>query len=216
MKIVCIADLQGNCRDVTPDLLPKGDMLLIGGDLAGWGSLEELEEVNDWLGTLDYKYKVIVAGNHDQALRTTDGHKLFTNATYLENELVEIEGLRIFGSPANEMNQYRYNGDWAFCDPAFIELSAVLLPEDVDIFLTHGPVYGFVDKVRSGNSVGSREMRSAVLKKKPKYVVCGHIHEAHGIEEYFGTTFVNAAICNERNQMIKDGKLYFEPIVIEL
>lgn len=216
MKIIAIADLQGLCKQVTPDMLPGGDMLLIAGDLAGWGTKQELEEVNEWLGTLDYEHKVIVAGNHDQYLSNTYGQSLFTNATYLENETVEIEGIKIYGSPMNEMNELRFSYVWGFCDPAYIEEAAHLIPKDIDILLTHGPAYGFLDKLKDGRSVGSKVLRDAIIAKKPKYHIFGHIHESHGIEQFNDTTFVNAAICSERNQMLKDGKLFFEPIVIEI
>ena len=33
---------------------------------------------------------------------------------------------------------------------------------------------------------------------KPKYHIFGHIHEANGIEETNGVTFINASTCNLR------------------
>lgn len=217
ITVVCIADLQGMCYEVEPEQLPKGDILLIAGDLAGWGTMQEINDVNDWLGSLDYKHKIVIAGNHDQYLARADGHKVFTNATYIQDELVEVMGLKIYGTPLNEMNQYRLYNDWAFCHPTYLAEAAAKIPADLDILLTHGPAYGFVDRVAHGLNVGSKELRDAVLKKKPRYVVCGHIHEAHGIEEHFDTTFVNAALCSNRNVMLKDdGSLFYEPIVLNI
>jgi len=219
LRIVCIADLQALSLQIKPELLPKGDILLIGGDLAGWGSIRELEECNTWLGTLkQYKHKVIVAGNHDQEIRDIDGHHLFTNATYLQDELVTVEGLKIYGSPANEMNELRLYWDWAFCDPDYLKKVAKEIPEGLDVLLTHGPPYGILDwAMLSDSAVGSKDLLDAVRQKKPKYHVFGHIHESHGIIEKDGTTFINAAICDSNNTMFKkDGSLYYDPIVIEI
>ena len=48
------------------------------------------------------------------------------------------------------------------------------------ILITHNPPYGYVDKVYSGKHVGSIVLLNAIKKYKPKYVFCGHIHEAKG------------------------------------
>ena len=218
MKIICIADLQGQCESILPEMLPKGDMLLIAGDLASWGTKKELETVNKWLGTLSYKYKIVVAGNHDQALEKEDGHKLFTNAIYLQDELVEIEGLRIYGSPVNEMNELRLNYSWGFCDPKYIIEATEKISENLDILLTHGGPMGILDKInRNGKQVGSPELLRAVLKKKPLFHIFGHIHESYGILGKDKTEFINAAIMNERNELFQEnGELMHQPIVINI
>ncbi len=218
MRIVCIADLQGMCKQIKLNWIPDGDMLLVAGDLAGGGTIKELEDVNKWLGKLPHKYKVIVAGNHDQHIRDIDGHTLFTNATYLQDELVEIEGIKIYGSPANEMNELKWYG-WAFCEPKYLKQVAKAIPEGLDILLTHGGPYGILDELKmSRQSCGSRDLLDAVIEKEPKYHVFGHIHEAHGTKTVGKTTFINAALPSERNQMRKAdrGSLYFDPIIIEI
>jgi len=219
-KVVCISDLQNLCNEIKSEMLPDGDLLLVAGDLGGWGTKEELVGINNWFGKISHKYKKIIciAGNHDECLMELDGHKILTNCTYLQDELIEVEGLRIYGTPASEMNELRQYGRFiAFCDPAYLEKVANDIPPDLDILLAHGPCYGILDKLVDGRSVGNKYMRQAVLLKKPKYFVCGHIHESHGQEEVFGTTFINAALCSEVNQMLlSNGDLYFQPIVIEL
>ena len=46
------------------------------------------------------------------------------------------------------------------------------------IWASHGPVYHTVcDRIRSGDHVGSKAMRNAMLACPPKLIVSGHIHE---------------------------------------
>jgi predicted phosphohydrolase len=55
------------------------------------------------LGTLKHKHKIVIGGNHDYFLSYFDQEtiqkKYITNATYLLNSTIEIEGIKIFGIP---------------------------------------------------------------------------------------------------------------------
>lgn len=76
-------------------------MLVHAGDSLGQGTLENIEELNDWLGTLPHRHKIVIAGNHDWAFQETPdlARQALTNAIYLENSGVEIEGIRFWGIP---------------------------------------------------------------------------------------------------------------------
>jgi len=57
------------------------------------------------------------------------------------------------------------------------------------IMVTHEhPTGSIIDKMIPDS--GSQSIRDAVDKFKPDFVLCGHIHEAAGIEEKIGTTTV--------------------------
>lgn len=45
--------------------LPKGDILIHTGDFTYSGGLKEIESFSDWLGTLDFKHKIVISGNHE-------------------------------------------------------------------------------------------------------------------------------------------------------
>lgn len=62
-------------------------------------------------------------------------------AIYLEHDLVEVEGLRIFGSPYTKKysrGAFQYNK----FDDALVWNS---LPENIDILITHEPPFGILD-----------------------------------------------------------------------
>ena len=53
-----------------------------------------------------------------------------------------------------------------------------LIPEDVDVPITHGPPLGFGDLTCTGVRAGCVELLHSVQKRiRPKYHVYGHIHE---------------------------------------
>jgi len=70
----------------------------------------------------------------------------------------------------------------------------------VDVLLTHIPPYGVLDKVSSsfvpeswkGKHAGSKLVLDYIKKKKPKLVICGHIHEAKGEKMIGQTRVINA------------------------
>ena len=59
-------------------------------------------------------------------------------------------------------------------------LNDLLKENPNSILITHNPPYGLVDKAYNGKHVGSKIIRDAIKKHKPKLVLCGHIHEAKG------------------------------------
>ena len=76
----------------------------------------------------------------------------------------------------------------------------------IDILVTHGPVRGRVD----GN-MGCGDLAWRVENEiKPRAVVCGHIHHAHGMVEEGGITYVNAAICGKKGYKASQAAVRFE------
>ena len=51
------------------------------------------------------------------------------------------------------------------------------IPKDIDILLTHGPSYGRLDGAFHS---GCRYLAQAIEERRPRLVVCGHVHVGHG------------------------------------
>lgn len=63
IRVVCISDTH-NTRPV----LPPGDVLIHAGDLTENGSFDEMQAELRWLSDQPYRYKILIAGNHDVLL----------------------------------------------------------------------------------------------------------------------------------------------------
>jgi Icc-related predicted phosphoesterase len=109
------------------------------------GEKDCIKDFDDWLGTLPHKHKIVICGNHDLCFEDNpkEARKLMKNAHYLEDETIEIEGLKFYGSPW----QPEFH-NWAFNLNRGEEIKKKwdLIPNDTDVLITHGPPYGILDK----------------------------------------------------------------------
>lgn len=174
--------------------IPDGDVLIHAGDFSAHGSIDEQEAFDQFLGTLPHPHKIVIAGNHDWSLEGVEYPELwFQHATYLQDEAVTIEGIKFYGAP---WQPEFFN--WAFNLPRGEALREKwrLIPEDTDVLITHGPPYGILDRVESGDKVGCVDLMNAIERCKPKLHLFGHIHEQYGVKLRGETRFANASICD--------------------
>ncbi|MCP4439320.1 MAG: metallophosphoesterase [Aureispira sp.] len=208
MKIVAISDTHGQHHKLD---LPTGDVLIHAGDISKKGTLPQVKDFLHWFAQLDFQYKIFIAGNHDfyfEKAAVEDIQNLIPEGIiYLNDSGVEIEGIKIWGSPVQP-----WYHDWAFNRERGDEIKKHwdLIPDDIDILVTHGPVYGILDTTIRGERVGCKELLSVVQTIKPKTYICGHIHEHYGTHQTEDTLFINASILNLRY------KVTHKPVVFEL
>jgi Icc-related predicted phosphoesterase len=215
MRIVCISDTHNFHEQIA---VPDGDVLIHSGDATVNGTDIEVIEFLHWFSRLPHKCKIFVAGNHDWLFETDTRHArlLLADAkiTYLQDSSIEIDGLKIYRSPW----QPRFF-DWAFNLNRGHELAEkwAMIPDDVDVLITHGPPYGILDLVpRKGwdENTGCEELRKRVEKiaalGRLKLHVFGHIHCGYGVHEELDVKFVNASTCDEQYNPTQP------PIVVDL
>ncbi|KAI9665731.1 MAG: hypothetical protein M1821_003665 [Bathelium mastoideum] len=53
----------------------------------------------------------------------------------------------------------------------------------LDIVMTHGPAFNYLDRQFRGMNVGCPHLTRALMRTRPLLHCCGHIHEAHGAEK---------------------------------
>ena len=203
MKIVFISDTHGQHRKLKN--LPKADLIIHGGDVSKLGKAHEVEDFIHWFLRLDYAHKIFIAGNHDFYFEDYSPDfiqkKLTSNCHYLCNSGVEIEGVKIWGSPVTPTF---FN--WAFNVDRGKPIQKYwnMIPSDTDILLTHGPAGGILDRTTSNINAGCDNLLKTVNKVKPKFHLFGHIHEAYGKEKVKETTFVNGSLMNDDYNLVNN------------
>lgn len=206
MKICMVSDTHGSHDDV-PNI-PDGDMIIHCGDVSNVGRIEEICSFLRWFSELPHPFKIWTPGNHDWACETMGPlirSSMPKEINYLEDRGITIEGLNIYGTPAQPIFM-----DWAFNKtPEQLERYFSNIPENVDILITHCPPKNIMDNCRDGN-VGCEILMKHVERVSPKIHCFGHIHGGYGIKVHNGITYVNASLLDE-NYAVSN-----KPIIIKL
>lgn len=235
MIIDCISDLHG--------FYPKlegGDLLIVAGDLTAHDEVEEYIYFREWLSKQNYRKRIIVAGNHDNKLEldykfgsipfleiadylcdsdtefVLEYPKLEPCFSQKDEKIYKRKVLKIWGSPWTKTFEGMNPQCKAFTCETEEELAEkwALIPDDIDILITHSPPYGILDEVKevtkSGTktfNVGSKSLALKIgkMEKPPKLWVWGHIHESYGEDLPVRSKpckMLNASIMNERYEPV--------------
>ena len=206
------------------DLNPTGcDIALFAGDLQGYAccsgtkpSSERIARQNKWVKEVfipwcgkcpDVQF-VVVAGNNDEfVLETTNPLRNLpadSNIHYLQDSMIELYGLKIWGSPWVKPKTYRVGPLKPFERKAEDMRKAFApMPDDIDILVTHATpeVPGSRIAGDPQKKMGSEVLREMIEKKHPKVCVCGHIHAREHRPVMLGDTIVmNVSIIHNNRE----------------
>jgi len=200
LKILCISDTHDEHERLR---IQACDILIHSGDATSTGSHRRMVKFGAWLSAQPAKHIIFVPGNHDRIAE--ENWSLFKGCFdpavhLLNNDMVEIEGLKIWGCPytpafCNWAFQAE-DGDEDGRYPSLFHMTGRV--DEADIIVTHGPPKGILDITDEGESIGSRAMRKLVDRVQPKLYVCGHCHTSFGRMTGVHpsgkkTTFINAS-----------------------
>ena len=238
IKVIAISDLHGHLPKIKEDF----DLLLIGGDICpAWDHFYNfqhqwmMDKFLPWVMELPFKDSaskvVFIGGNHDIYLHyepKPNGEE-FSNIwgdlinpsggrlVYLEDdefvyESLDGETIKIYGTP-----WCKIFGHWWFMLPdEKLKLAYDLIPEDVDILLTHDQPSildcGIITQgAWAGTDASNKVLAEAIKEKKPKWVLSGHIHSSnHEVQEYEGTKLACVSIMDEAYDPT------YDPLVFEI
>ena len=137
------------------------------------------------------KPTVLVPGNSESDEELLQACRSWKTARVLHGTRVTLAEITFFGIgggiPITPFGPWSYD---------FSEDEAYDLLRDCPsggVLISHSPPMGMLDLSSDGRSLGSQAVRETVLSKKPKLVVCGHIHGSAGQIDRIGeTTVINA------------------------
>lgn len=213
MRLCFTSDFHGYLPQIE-----KCDMLFICGDICPvWN--HNIMYQKHWLETYFHKWLkeiqsinneikiVLVAGNHCSIFENAPQLIPKLPVYYLENSGIELNGMKIWGSPYSV--QF---GHWSFMDTdARLQQYWEKIPDDTNILLTHGPAYGILDWSRFGNEhTGSKTLLNKIESlKELKIFHSGHIHSEYGITKYNNITCINGSYLDDYYK-IKNKPHYLE------
>ncbi len=193
MDSICIyaaADLHG--RQARFDIVarqsarPDVQAVVLAGDLVNYRGAPSCMER---LGRLP-KPLLAVRGNTDPR-GIARAAPLGRRIDFLDLERRRIGGFTIAGIGGTLPIPFRSRIGWS--EGRRLERLAGLVDHRT-IVVAHPPPWGVRDRVAGRWHAGSRGLRRLVDKVAPAIVICGHIHEAAGIERIGPTLVVNCAL----------------------
>lgn len=208
MKLVCIGDTHNKHGEI---ITPEGDILIHVGDFTEAGTKLETSDFLDWFSEQPQPYKIFIAGNHDfymEKLSSSSIKKMLPkNIFYLQDEGIEIEGVKFWGSPVTPGN-----GTWAFNRERGenIRKHWSLIPADTQILITHTPAYSIKDQLNNKRHIGCEELFKRIKQLQVPYHIFGHIHNTYGKTRISPTTYVNASSLDDSYRYLHS------PIILEV
>lgn len=229
MKIFAVSDTHGNLEGLDPS---GSDAVAMAGDIAplrGWDERALLDQVRwmntvfrDWCGRYPKTAFRMIPGNHDLFAAYDDlrsAVRLPENAKLLIDELDEVNGLRIYGTPWVPC----INGRWAFEEnvPGLLGRKFAAIPDAVDILLTHTPPRIRHRKVdvsidRNSPHFGSCDLTDALLRARPRYALCGHIHTGDHTPLPLVGPDGGETIVRNVSRLDEEYKVRYEPFIFEV
>ena len=123
MKLVLTSDLHGKRPSV-----PKGDVLIVAGDIFCGDDIVSLRRDISWLESLNFRHIVTVLGNHDLVARHNPSVLESAKTIHLlANSGLEIDGVRFYGIDSKDSN------------------SNIDIPKGTDVVISHFPPAGILD-----------------------------------------------------------------------
>lgn len=186
----------------------KPDVIVVAGDFTSFGPASAASEILDTL----------TCGNPDRPVFAVAGNG---DNNEVRNVL-ERRGVNLHNRSA-KVDRVGFVG---FSGPSSIQLGGLMVlnydpvgetMKDIDkcegrVVISHiPPANTKVDALFTGHHVGSDFLRDMIEEKQPDVVICGHIHEARGMDRIGKTIVVNpGAVCESYAAMIEmdsgDGK----------
>ena len=221
MKIVAISDTHNRYQNL---VIPECDLLISCGDYSITGTEAEVEWFHQWLEKQPAKHIISVQGNHElgveknYSLSKTLARLACPRVHFIDEGYLEIEGIKIWCSA---ITPEFCNWAWNRKRGEQIKAHWDLIPDDIEILITHGPPWLILDKIpeiywKDGQEIHIDRFVGCVdllnkVKTIPtlKHHFFGHVHVAHGDHTEFGVQFWNVAICDYKNWPVND------PTVVE-
>ena len=204
VKLCFIADTHRRHREL---VIPPCDILVHCGDICSFheDDLGTLRDADAWFAELPAKHVLCVGGNHDFLLE--QGQFRFSNAQLLEDRLVELCGLRIYGSPwCPDLPDFAY-----FMDGKSRAERWRRIPVGIDVLITHTPPLGVLDLPTTRNrNLGCPFLRDELMRIQPRVHVFGHVHASYGSASNQSTKSFNAAVVGGSDLVVRNPATHLE------
>lgn len=183
MRLLVFSDVHGDWSALERLLAIEADYYVAAGDQVTWG--RNLDRCGAILKTRGDKVYVL-PGNHESADQVAG-----MCAHYGLHDLHErhFQAGRWHIAGLGYSNPTPFNTPGEYSEPQIADRLRRFADLSPAVLICHAPPYGSaLDRIRDGLHAGSTSVRDFILDRQPEYFLCGHIHEAEGVEIRLGRT----------------------------
>lgn len=190
MRICALTDIHGRTH-IDPEhikILKKVDLTIIAGDITHFGTDEDAKRILNTFTNLNSTI-LAVHGNCDQE---SVNQLLVAQGINLHGESKVVGDIAFYGLGGSNISPFS-----TFQESSDEQIETVLQKFEkhntrFHILVSHPPpVNTKVDKVFMGKHVGSIAVRHCIERFQFDLVICGHIHEARGVDTIGKTIIIN-------------------------
>jgi Icc-related predicted phosphoesterase len=187
MKLLLFSDLHNDFTGAAKlvELSRKADVVIGAGDFCV--ARRGLDDIIAELSVIKIP-TVLVAGNAESHEELAGACRSWPTAHVLHGSQIILDDVTFYGIgggiPITPFGAW----SWDFSEDEAEKLLKDLQPGGV--LISHSPPKGVLDMSSDGRSLGSEAIREVIGIKKPKLVVCGHIHGSAGQKNRLGSTDV--------------------------
>ncbi len=191
MRLLCISDIHGrytNIKKIESELR-EADIVILVGDITNFGDRDEAMKIIREV--MKYNPKILAVHGNCDLLSVNDALKELK--VWLHGRSVVINGTGFFGLGGSNITPFATPQEYSeeklsrIVEKAYNSLGNI----EKKIFISHTPPYGILDRTGSGIRAGSKVIRNFIRDADMELVICGHVHEAKGIEKWQGKLIVN-------------------------
>ncbi|MDI9394356.1 MAG: metallophosphoesterase [Euryarchaeota archaeon] len=189
MKILAISDPHGDYSKIQKIIKKAGnfDLVVVVGDITNFGPDEKVNELVEMFD----KPVLAIPGNCDKksVLKALDNSK----AVNMHGKYEQIGNIRFIGLGGSNPTPFNTPFELSEDEIENVLEEMVCSAENSGecgriVLLTHAPPYGARDELSFGH-VGSKAIQKFL--DRVDLIICGHIHEAKGVEKVGKTVVLN-------------------------
>lgn len=195
LKILAFSDIHGD-KNMLEKLANQSEkenaeLVIIGGDFSPRNQLDTAPPYLVSAFTKKGKKVLVIHGNHESEATTKLLEETYGLKT-IHGDYATFGDIGIFGCGGANISPFPVSEEEIFATlkKGFEQIKN----KPKKIMVTHSHPAGTIMEKFSQHVTGSTAVRKAIDEFKPDIVICGHVHEAQGIEETIGKTrIINVA-----------------------
>ena len=183
VKLLIFSDIHSDLKTLQRHMETEADYYFAAGDLVNWSrNIDAAGEILKQRGKKVY----VIPGNHESPRQIAQMCEKYGLNNFHGGRL-EIDGYHVVGVGCSNPTPFDTPGEYSEEEMAAHAAAFNGLKPMIAIF--HCPPYRTqLDRIANLKHAGSTAVRDFLLREKPRYFFCGHIHEAAGVAEKLGET----------------------------